>query len=156
MKRSARRGALLPAGRIGFVLFPFACQAGADGRADQQERREPDEHELRRVEGRRGDGRFGIRQIPAEVCAVEQQKGGEARRGDRAQRDAQPKKRPPAALFFAGKLQVDRFQLFSERFQVIRLFFGDVFAEQGADRRFQFLRQPDQQISVRNGQPRFP
>ena len=108
------------------------------------------------MEGRRGDGRFGIRQIPAEVCAAEQQKSGKACRGDRTQCDAQPKKRPPAALLFAGELQVDRFQLFGERFQVVRLFFGDVFAEQGADRRFQFLRQPDQQISVRDGQPLLP
>ena len=75
---------------------------------------------------------------------------------DQTQSQQRPEEAFSSVRFPPGQLPVELLQLFRNNPYFVRLFRGDGLAQQRADGRFQRLRQGNEQIGVRNRQPRFP
>lgn len=133
-----------------------ARQRRADGKCGKQQRRSPDKQPLECVKRRAKHRSLRISVIPPEIRTAECDKRGKARRRQHTEHDKQNVQCPSALSTSARELQIDDFELFRYRPQLIRLRRSDGLAEQYADRRIKHLAYRDKHIRIGDRQPRFP
>lgn len=133
-----------------------AGQHRTDGKSSQHKRSSPYKQPLKSMERRAEHHSLRISVIPPEIRTAECDKRGKARRRHHTEHDKQNVQCPSALSTSARELQIDDFELFRYRPQLIRLRRSDGLAEQYADRRIKHLAYRDKHIRVGHRQPRLP
>lgn len=133
-----------------------ARQRRADGKCNQHKRSRSYKQPLKSMERRAEHRSLRISVIPPEIQTAECDKRGKARCRQHTEHDKQNVQCPSALSTSARELQIDDFELFRYRPQLIRLRRSYGLAEQYTDRRIKHLAYRDKHIRIGDRQPRFP